>query len=251
MLPEMMSVAFLGGTLALDRNVGWSLMLSQPIVGACLAGILLAPGSDIEIWALRIPLGIGAILQLLLTDASLPAAQRPHDTATAGVVGTSVALLGMGHIDHDLAASASGLFWIVVGVAAGLLSAIAGGWVGRFHRARSRGDVARADRLAETGAVAAFERLYWGGILRSFALGALWAWGASLLGVALLLACVPNLVAAATGSRVGFVFAALIGAGLAAGFHAHVRGRPGAWRWLALGVIVTLVLTTVLFRGAA
>ncbi|MGH7681448.1 MAG: hypothetical protein ACRENN_05625, partial [Candidatus Eiseniibacteriota bacterium] len=107
MLLEMLSVAFLGGTLTLDRNVGWGLMLSQPIVGSCLAGILLAPGSDLELWALRIPLGIGAILQLLLTDASLPAAQRAHDTATAGVVGTSVAILGMGQVDHDFAASAS------------------------------------------------------------------------------------------------------------------------------------------------
>jgi len=246
----MLSVAFLGGTLALDRNVGWSLMLSQPLVGSCLAGILLAPGSDLEIWALRIPLGIGAILQLLLTDASLPAAQRPHDTATAGVVGTSVAILGMGQVDHDLAASASGLFWIVAGVAAGLVAAVVGGWVGGFHRARSRGDVERADRLVDAGAVTAFERLYWGGLFRSFATGALWSWGASLAGVAVLMACMPSLVGAATGRRVGFVFATLVGAGLAAGLHAHVRGRQGGWRWAALGVLVTLALSSVLFRAA-
>lgn len=251
MLPEMMSVAFLGGTLTLDRNAGWSLMLSQPLVGSCLTGIFLAPGSEVELWALRIPLGIGAILQLLLTDASLPAAQRQHDTATAGVVGTAVAVLGTGQLDRDLATTAMGLFWIVVGVAVGLLSAVAGGWVGRVHRARSRGDVVRADRLAETGMVGAFERLYWGGILRSFALGALWAWGASLLGLALLAATIPALVSVTTAPRVGFIFATLVGAGIAAGFHAHVRGRSGAWRWVALGVIVTLVLATVLSRSAA
>ncbi len=250
MLPEMLSIAFLGGTLTLDRNAGWGLMLSQPLVGACLAGILLAPGSDVEIWALRVPLGIGALLQLLLTDASLPAAQRQHDTATAGVVGTAVSLFGMGQLDRDLAIAASGIFWVLVGVGMGLVSAIAGGWVGRIHRAQSRADVARADRLAESGAVGAFEWLYWGGLLRAFTLGALWAWGASVLGLAALLVMLPRLSAAATGRRVGFVFAALVGAGLAAAYHAHVRGRRGALRWVALGVVVALVLSAVLHRGA-
>jgi hypothetical protein len=250
-LTEMAAVAFLGGTLTLDRYAGWGIMLSQPLVGSCLAGILLAPSSGAEIWALRVPLGIGALLQLLLTDASLPAAQRQHDTAAAGVIGTAVAVLGMGQLDRDLAAASSGIFWVVVGVAAGLVSAVVGGWVAGFHRARSRSDVARADRLAESGAADAFERLYWGGILRAFTLGALWAWGGTVLGISLLLAVLPRLAAAATGRRVGFVFAVLVGTGLAAGFHAHVRGRKGAIRWAALGVVVAWVLAAVLSRGAA
>lgn len=251
MLPEMLSLAFLGGTLTLDRNAGWSLMLSQPLVGACLAGILLAPGSDLELWALRVPIGIGAVLQLLLTDASHPAAQRPHDTGTAAVVGTAVSVLGMGRIDRDLLGSTSGLLWVIVGVAAGLLAAVAGGWVARIHRAQSRADVARADRLAEAGAASAFERLYWGGLFRAFTLGALWSWGATILGLALLLLVMPRLILAASAERVGFVFAALVGAGIATAYHAHVKGRKGALRWVALGVVIALVLSAVLHRSAA
>lgn len=251
MLPEMMMIAFLGGTFALDRTAGWSLMLSQPLVASCLTGILLAPGAGAEPWALQVPLGIGALLQLLLTDASLPAAQRPHDTATAGVTGTAIAILGMAQLDRQLAIGSSGIFWVLIGVGAGLISAVAGGWALRFHRGRSALDVVRADRLAASGSAGAFERLYWGGILRLFALGALWAWGAALLGLAALLALAPRLSVAATGRRVGFAFAVLVGAGLAAGYHAHVRGRPHGLRWVALGVVVALVLSTVLSRGAA
>src|SRR6185295_15919233 len=93
-LLEMVRVALLGGALTLERTAGWSFMLSQPLVGSCLAGAFLSAGPEWELWALRVPIGVGAILQLILTDASLPAAQRQHDTATAGVVGTTVAMLG-------------------------------------------------------------------------------------------------------------------------------------------------------------
>jgi hypothetical protein len=111
--------------------------------------------------------------------------------------------------------------------------------------------VVRADRLAESGATGAFERLYWGGILRSFLAGALWAWGGTLLATASLLLVLPSLDAAATGRRVGVIFAALVGCGLAAGFHAHVRGRKGGLRWAALGVVVAWALAAVLARDSA
>jgi hypothetical protein len=247
----MLRIAVLGGTLAADRSAGWNLMLSQPIVGACLAGALVNPGPEWELWSLRIPIGVGALLQLLLTDASLPAAQRRHDTATAGVVGSTVAILGMSRLHGTLPSPAGGALWVVVGVVAGLVAAIAGGWVlGGFHRARNRADTRRAEELAARGEAGAFERLYWGSLLRVFVFGALWSWGASILGVAACLAFLPKVAGHLSGRYVGLLFAGLLGCGLAAAWHAHVRGRRGAPRWVALGAAAAVVLAVVLRRGA-
>ncbi|HEX5030948.1 MAG TPA: hypothetical protein VFX78_05770 [Candidatus Eisenbacteria bacterium] len=261
LIPEMVRVAILGGVLAVDRAAGWSTMLSQPIVGACLAGALVNPGPEWELWALRVPIGVGAILQLLLTDASLPAAQRHHDTATAGVVGSTVALLGMVRLHSEIPAALGGGLWVLVGVAAGLLSAVAGGWVMGYHRSRSRRDVARADELvgdsAGGGAVlldalegvraqrrpaAKFELLYWKAMGRVFLIGAFWSWAGSLLGLLLAIAVLPALGEWLTGRRIGFVFATTLGAALAAGYHAHVRSRRAGGRWMALGAAAALVL---------
>jgi mannose/fructose/N-acetylgalactosamine-specific phosphotransferase system component IIC len=250
-LPEMIRVAILGGALTLERTAGWSLMLSQPIVGACLAGVLLSPGPEWELWALRVPIGVGALLQLLLTDASLPAAQRQHDTATAGVVGTTVAVLGMGRLHEAAGVALGGALWVLIGVAVGLVSAVAGGWVIRFHRAKSRSDLARAEGFAKAGEARAFEFLYWGGILRAFLAGAVWAWAATLLGLAALLAILPRISEVMTARRIGFVLAALVGTGLAAAYHAHVAGRRQALRWVALGAVAATVLSVVFRRSAS
>ena len=96
-------------------------MLSQPLIGACLAGALLNPGQQWELWALRIPLGVGVLLQLLLTNPALPAAQRPRDAATAGVVGASVALLSLERLHPSLPVSTGGILWVVIGTVAGFL----------------------------------------------------------------------------------------------------------------------------------
>ena len=240
--------AVLGGTLATDRAAGWNFMFSQPIVGACLAGAFVNTGPW-EDWAFRIPIGVGALLQLLLTDASLPAAQRQHDTATAGVVGSTVAILGMARLSESFPVATEGAFWVVVGVVAGLLAAVGGGWVMGYHRARNLEDTRRAETLAAEGKAGAFERLYYGSLLRVFALGFLWSWGASVLGLAACLALLPRVAGFLTAQHVGFLLAGLLGCGLAAAYHAHVRGRRGAPAWAALGAAVALVLLAVLRKG--
>jgi len=246
MIPEMLRIAVLGGTLSADKNAGWNLMLSQPIVGACLAGALLNPGPDWELWALRVPIGVGALLQLILTDASLPAAQRQHDTATAGVIGTAVALFGMVRLHGILPTAVGGALWVVVGVSAGLLAAVAGGWVMRFHRSRNRENVARAKRLAAAGEAGSFELLYWGGVLRAFLVGGFWTWGGTLLGLMASIVVLPHLSGYLSGRRVGFLLAALLGSGLGSACHAHVGGRRQAIGWVALGAAAALTLAIVL-----
>lgn len=238
MIFELATVAVVGGALSLDRAAGWSFMLSQPLVGACLTGLLVNPGPEWERWALRIPIAVGAILQLLLTDRALPAATPPRDTATAGVVGTAVAVLGLPRLHPSLAISGGGILWVVIGVAAGLLSAVLGGWFARLHRT-GPGTVARADALAEAGQFAAFERLYWGGLIRAFLVGAAWASGGTILFLWAALTWLPRLASALTARRAGVMFATLLGAATVAAFCAMVRRRPHGMRWAALGALVT------------
>ena len=76
------------------------------------------------------------------------------------------------------------------------------------------------------------------------------AWAATLIALASLLAILPRLGGALTARRIGFVFASLIGAGLASAYHAHVAGRKQAFRWVALGATTALVLSVVFRRGA-
>lgn len=247
MLPDLIRVAVLGGILTLDKSAGWNLMLSQPLVGACLAGALIDPGPEWELWVLRVPIAVGAILQLLLTDTALPAAQRSHDTATAGVVGTSVAILAVTRLHDVLPASAGGLLWVVLGVAAGLVSAVLGGWFARLNARSPAATIRRAEALASSGSLGSFERFYWGGLARSFLTGAFWTWGATVLLAGVALGVLPRVAVAITARRVGFVFAVLLGAALVAAFHAHVRGRRQGLRWTAVGALVTVAF----LRGIA
>jgi hypothetical protein len=174
-LPELSRIALLGGILALDRTAGWNLMLGQPLVGACLAGALLNPGQQWELWALRIPLGVGVLLQLLLTDPSLPAAQRPRDFATAGVIGSSVAILSFERLHPLISVTTGGILWVLVGTVAGLVASLVGGWMELSLRSRNRISTIRADELALQGNLSGFESLYWRGVLRGFLRGATWS----------------------------------------------------------------------------
>jgi len=99
-------------------------------------------------------------------------------------------------------------------------------------------------------AAGSFDLLYWRALGRVFALGAVWAWAGSLIGLTLAILLLPRAAAWLTGRRIGFLFATLLGAALAAGYHAHVRGRRGGPRWMALGAAVALVILTVAGRTA-
>jgi len=61
----------------------------------------------------------------------------------------------------------------------------------------------------------------------------------------LAIAVLPALSEWLTGRWIGFGFATTLGAALAAGYHAHVRGRRAGGRWMALGAAAALVLLAV------
>ena len=248
MIVDFLRLSFLGGLLSLDRAAGWNLMLSQPLVGACLAGALVHPGADWELWALRLPIAVGALLQLLLTNPALPASQRPHDTATAGPIGGAVAVLGMSHLHAAVPSSSGGLLWVLLGVGSGLLAAVAGGWIHRLHGHASRLDTRRAATFAAEGDVGGLERLTLGALWRIFTLGALWTWCGTLAFLAATLAILPRIIDVASARRIGFVFAILLGAALAAAYETHVRGVRRGWRWSAAGAAATAALLLSLAR---
>ncbi|HEU4723748.1 MAG TPA: hypothetical protein VFU59_00480 [Candidatus Eisenbacteria bacterium] len=242
MIADFLRIAFLGGMLAVDRGAGWNLMISQPLVGACIAGLLVHPDPDWERWALRIPIAVGALLQLLLTNAALPAAQKSHDTATAGVVGSTVAVLGMAHLHSAMPSSAAGLLWVLLGVLAGLLAAVIGGWVQGLNRAAAVTDARRAVALAADGDAAGYDGLYIWSLIRMFTLGALWSWCGSLAFLAVALAVLPRFAELITVRRIGFVFAVLLGGALAAAYETHVRGVKGGLRWTAAGAAAAVAM---------
>jgi mannose/fructose/N-acetylgalactosamine-specific phosphotransferase system component IIC len=245
-----MRIAILGGVLATDRGAGWNLMLSQPLVGACLAGALLNPGPEWELWALRIPLGVGVLLQFLLTDSALPAAQRPRDAATAGVIGVSVALMSLERLHPALPVSTGGILWVVIGTTAGLLASVAGGWIDKSMQAMNASRLRRADELAREGRLASFESLFWGGVLGIFLRGAVWSVAGTIAGVALSTTLLPRIARWLTGPRTGLLFAVLLGLAFGAGFHTHVRGRARGVRWMAVGALTTIILL-MRFHGGA
>ncbi len=247
---ELLLVGLLGGILATDRGAGWNLMLGQPLVGACLAGSLLNPGPEWDLWALRIPLGVGILLQLLLTDPSLPAAQKPRDTATAGVIGASVSLLALERLHPFLPLPTGGIVWVLIGTIAGLLASVAGGWMEIPLRARNQIAARRAEELASEGKIAAFEATYWRGVARIFLRGATWSAAATVAGVAAAALLLPHLARILTGPRSGLVFAVILGVAYGSGFHTHVRTPRGGLKWAVLGVLA-LLLVVLRVRGGA
>jgi len=216
-------------------------MLGQPLVGACLAGALLNPGPQWELWALRIPLGVGVLLQLLLTDPSLPAAQKPRDVATAGVIGASVALVCMERLTPVVSVSTGGMLWVLVGTIAGLIASVVGGWMEAPLRARNQASAARADELAREGRLRAFEALYWGGVFRVFLRGATWSAAGTVAGIAAASLLLPKLAGTITGPRTGLCFAVLLGVAYASGFQTHVRTPRHGLRWAALGALAVIL----------
>jgi hypothetical protein len=241
-ISELLVVAFLGGLLALDRMAGVGMMLSQPLVGACFAGALLYPGPAWELWALRIPLGVGALLQLLLTDSALPGVRRRHESSSAGVVGAAVALYAMQRLHAVLAVPTDGTLWVVVGTVAGLVAAWAAGpFMARIRR-HNRADLPRMDEAAAAGDVGAFEALYWWGAVRVLLHGAACAAAATAALSGLVLLVLPPLMNHVSGDLTGGAFAGLLGAALTAGAFAHVRGRAGVFRWAALGVLAAVAV---------
>lgn len=198
------ALALTAGLLALDTTAAFQLMLSQPLIAASIAGLIVG---DLALGA-----AVGSVLQLVWLGA-LPVGAAPFpDTGPASVTGVGVA--------HMLAGAGVTPAW---SLAAGVMVALVAGEAGRFavgalRRFNARlAEHARARAAqADAGGVRTAVAL---GLVTRYALGAVFS--AAFLGAALaiLRGLLPR---AATGAFPTILWAAPLGAAAVA---AVTRGR--------------------------
>jgi mannose/fructose/N-acetylgalactosamine-specific phosphotransferase system component IIC len=153
----------LGGWLAADATAFAQLLVSQPLVGGTLAGWVWGDG----LAGMR----VGALLQLFALSGLPLGGRTPDDYATAGVVGPSVALLVSRTVPAPPFSAA-----LVLGVAAGLVVAMAGRPLIRWLRVRNEGLTRWAESEVADGRVSTLDRAHWLGVMHAFAIGAGFTW---------------------------------------------------------------------------
>ncbi len=162
----------LAGWLAADATACCQLLVSQPIVGGALTGLL---------WGdLEIGLRVGALLQLFALARPPLGGRTPEDFAAAGVVGplTAVALgPASPYVTTPLVT--------VLGTAAGLAAALGGKPLTRWLRGRNEGLVRWAESELAAGRPAALDRAHWLGVGHAFALGSAYTLVASAVAIRL------------------------------------------------------------------
>jgi mannose/fructose/N-acetylgalactosamine-specific phosphotransferase system component IIC len=151
--------AGLGGWLAADATALAQLLVSQPLVGGALTGIV---WGDAEIG-----LRVGALLQLFALARPPLGGRTPEDFAAAGIVGplTAIAL-------DPMSPYVTTPIQTVLGTAAGLATALAGRPLTRWLRARNERLVHWVDAELAAGRASALDRAHLLGVLHAFCLGA-------------------------------------------------------------------------------
>jgi len=157
--PALLLTGLLGGWLAADATAIAQLLVSQPLVGGALTGL---------VWGdLAGGVRVGALLQLFAL-AGLPLGGRtPHDHAAAGVVGAAVAAIVGQSVPGPLLATPA-----LLGVAAGLGAALAGQPVIHWVRVRNEGLVRWAEAEVAAGRPGALDAAQWLGVAHAAAVGA-------------------------------------------------------------------------------
>jgi mannose/fructose/N-acetylgalactosamine-specific phosphotransferase system component IIC len=171
---QVFATLLLGGVAVLDATPVAQTLLSQPLVTATLLG---------AVWGeWRVALEVGVVLQILAASTLPVGARTPEDYASGGVVGAGVALAIASRQSFLLLDDAAAL----VGVLAGLLTAVLGVPLLKWQRRRNEGlsrwceaEVRRGDK----GAPGAAQRA---GVALAFAVGVGYCAAGLALGVWLL-----------------------------------------------------------------
>lgn len=158
---EVAALALLGGLLALDRVAVGQFGFSQPVVAGPLVGWLLGDAGT--------GLLVGGLLQLLYAGALPIGASLPPDEATATLVGTAGAVLGVRAAGEGLPEAAL----LPLGLLAGLAAGEAGRALDTWVRHANVWFAHRADQAAARGDDRSVERLALGGLVLWFLVGAL------------------------------------------------------------------------------
>ena len=139
MIPTL-SIPLLSGALAVDNRSSVRLLVSQPVCGGLLAGLVLGSARD--------GFMAGALLQMLFLGTVPVRGIAPPDLPLAGVGGSALYILAQRSMSVD--SSARGLV-LVLALAAAVGIAAVGRIVHRFWESRSYFLTALALRLAERG----------------------------------------------------------------------------------------------------
>lgn len=155
---SLLLTGLLGGVLAADATALAQILISQPLVGGALTGL---------IWGEPLLcIKVGAILQLFALARPPVGGRTPEDFASAGVAGPAVAVL----LDRSVVYSTETSV-LVIGVVTGLAVALAGRPLLRWQRLRNEALVRWSEGEVKAGRVSALDLSHWLGVLHSFALG--------------------------------------------------------------------------------
>ena len=209
---QVLATVLLGGVAALDAVPVAQTMLSQPLVTATLLGALWGD------W--RVALEVGVVLQLLAASTMPIGGRAPEDYAAGGVVGAGVALAAAAQHPFLLVQEAAAL----VGVLAGLATALLGLPLARWQRRRNEGLARWCEAAVRAGDEGAVGRAQGAGVVLAFGVGVGYSAVCLALGVWLL-----GPLAAAHSLRLARAWALAqplwIGLGLAQIVQAFVRRR--------------------------
>lgn len=151
--------AGLGGWLAADATALGQILVSQPIVAGALTGML---------WGdLEIGVRVGALLQLFALARPPLGGRTPEDFAAGGIVGPLTAV-GLGPLSPYVTTPVL----TVLGVAAGLATALAGRPLTRWLRGRNEQLVHWVDAELAAGRAQALDRAHVLGVVHTFCVGA-------------------------------------------------------------------------------
>lgn len=159
----MVSVIFislLAGALAVDNRSSVRLLISQPVCGGLLAGLVLGNPGDGFI--------AGALLQMMFLGSVPVRGMAPPDLPLGGVGGSALYILAQRPVEVDPAAKGLVLF---LSLAAALGVAAAGRILHRFWESRSYFLTAGASRLAGAGRFGLASALHFSTVLVHFAAG--------------------------------------------------------------------------------
>lgn len=155
---SLLLTGLLGGCLAADATALAQILISQPLVGGALTGL---------VWGEPVLcMKVGAILQLFALARPPVGGRTPEDFASAGVAGPAVAVL----LDRS-AVYVTESSVLVIGVVTGLAVALAGRPLIRWQRLRNEALVRWSEEEVGRGRVGALDQTHWLGVLHAFALG--------------------------------------------------------------------------------
>ena len=164
--PRVLGTLALAGIAALDATPVAQLLLSQPLVTATALGALWGD------WTTAFQVGL--VLQILAASTLPIGARTPEDYASGGVIGAGVAIIAANHQPFAMYRESCAMLGVVAGLVSAMLGVLLIKWQRRRHEGLSRWAEAML-RDGHEGSLAAAHRA---AIVLSFAIGvtycALW-----------------------------------------------------------------------------